>query len=324
MRPVKTVALAGLLCACAPSPDAATESRLLAARDRHDTAALRTHGWELWQRLATHWQDLVPADRVLGHSDRMFRPLRPFRDGTVTETETLPVMFSVAFDPSAAAHIRDHALASRAALGKLATFPAFPRSAIAVKLVWYPIHRDRVARIPIWDGEVIAGRNPDRTWRRTVAIDPAQFITRTLTTDAELAAARTIAHDPTLARGDLAVLLGMHVATKETPDWVWATFWWHDRADTGPYAAGRPALPGPAGHYLMDVAYSGDGSCMNPWLEARFPDGVHSNCLTCHQRAAFGATDYLPVTHGTLRADDPYFAGKLPTDFVWTLALEAR
>jgi hypothetical protein len=157
-----------------------------------------------------------------------------------------------------------------------------------------------------------------------VTVDPAQFITRPLATDAELAAARTIARDPTLGRGDLAILLGMHVATKETPDWVWATFWWHDHPGTGRFAAGRPPLEGPAAHYLMDVAYSGDASCMNPWLEARFVDGVHSNCLTCHQRAALGAADYLPVTHGTLARHDPYFAGKLATDFVWTLALEAR
>jgi hypothetical protein len=63
---------------------------------------------------------------------------------------------------------------------------------------------------------------------------------------------------------------------------------------------------------------------MNPWLEARFPNGVRSNCLACHRRAAFGATDYLPVTRGDLSLDDPYFAGKVATDFVWSLALEAR
>jgi hypothetical protein len=37
-----------------------------------------------------------------------------------------------------------------------------------------------------------------------------------------------------------------------------------------------------------------------------------------------GAADYLPVTHGRLAAEDPYFRGHLPTDFVWSIALEAR
>ena len=63
---------------------------------------------------------------------------------------------------------------------------------------------------------------------------------------------------------------------------------------------------------------------MNPWLEARFPGGLSSNCLTCHQRAAYGASDYLPVTHQTLAVGDPYFTGKTTTDFLWTLAFEAR
>jgi len=100
----------------------------------------------------------------------------------------------------------------------------------------------------------------------------------------------------------------MHVTTKEIPDWVWATYWWHDRPDDGRFGDGRPAtLAGAAGHYLMDVAYSAetprqpDGSppaCMNPWLEARFPGGLSSNCLTCHQRAAFGAPDYLHAAGG--------------------------
>jgi hypothetical protein len=74
----------------------------------------------------------------------------------------------------------------------------------------------------------------------------------------------------------------------------------------------------------MDATFTTDGACFNPWLEARFPDGLHSNCVTCHQRAVVGATDYLPVTRGRLRDDDPYFRGHPPTDFVWSIAFEAR
>ena len=403
---------------------------------------MRAHGWQLWSELQGRWQHFVRSDVVFGQRDRVFRPLRPFRNGETIEAETLPVMFAVAFDPTAAAHIQRYALGSRAVLRAIHAVPEFPRSAIALKLVWYPVHREGRTTLPIWDGDPVnpdARGNPDRTWRRTVTIEPLSagsakgaaggevnagsakgaageevnagsakgaageevnagsakgaageevkaageevkaagekrsaaretesaaretenaarehgnaagegrgaigsrvvpldaFLHHAIDSAEELAAARTVAHDPSLVLGDYVVLLGMHVTTKEIPDWVWATFWWHDRPDEGRFAEGRPAmLEGAASHYLMDVAYSAetpresDGTphaCMNPWLEARFPGGLHSNCLTCHQRAAFGAASFLPVTRRALAADDPYFAGKTTTDFLWTLALEAR
>jgi len=52
----------------------------------------------------------------------------------------------------------------------------------------------------------------------------------------------------------------------------------------------------------------GGYAVLQPWLEAHFPDGLQSNCVTCHQRAVVGAADYLPVTQGRLKSDDPYFA----------------
>jgi hypothetical protein len=344
---VASVVLALALAACGPrelhareAPSPADERALLAARDRGDLQAMRAHGWALWAALQPAWPGYASLDAVFDQPERGFRGLRPFRNGDAIEAETLPVMFTVAFDPTAAAHIRRHHLAARTALTTLRAVPDFPRSAIALKLVWYPLHRDRPATLPIWDGTPVrpdALGNPDRTWPRTITIDPRteldRFLHRTLA-PADLPSARRVAHDPTLTAGDPVILLGMHVTTKEIPDWVWATYWWHDRPDDGPLGADRPAaVPGAARHYLMDVAYSaatpladdhGPHACMNPWLEARFPSGLHSNCLTCHQRAAFGAGDYLPVTRALLSPADPYFAGKTTTDFLWSLALEAH
>jgi hypothetical protein len=74
----------------------------------------------------------------------------------------------------------------------------------------------------------------------------------------------------------------------------------------------------------MVVAFSAEAACMNPWLEARFQNGLHSNCVACHRRAVIGAIDYLPVTRGRLRDDDPYFTGHVATDFVWSIPFEAR
>lgn len=300
---------------------------------------MRAHGWDVWRDLQGRWQTFERADVVLGARDRIFRGQRPFRHGDVIEAETEPVMVTVAFDPSAAEHVRRHHLASSRHLRTLTEVPAFPRSAIVIKALWYPVHRDRPVSVPIWDGTPASpddAGNPPRAWPRRVTIDPRTggvraFLHRTLRDDDELAAARRVAHDPDLAAGDFLVLLAMHVTTKEIPDWVWATYWWHDRPDDGAFAAGRPpGLAGAARHYLMDVAYRADDVdgaphvCMNPWLEARFPGGLHSNCLTCHQRAAFGANVYLPITHALLEPDDPYFRGKTTTDFLWTLAFEAH
>lgn len=331
--------LAGILTlAVACSPPTTIQDQLLADRDRGDTAALRTHGWDLWARLsAGAWDHWAPTERMFqaaGVAPPKLRTPRPFRAGDEISFERLPVMFDVLFDPTSERHVARHSLAHKKTLDRMSEFPAFPPESIAVKLTWYAVKAHGITTMPIWDGEAAApGGNPDHTWSRTITVDPdgiagiplASFIYRDLDSDAEVANARLVAHDPSLQRGDHLALVAAHVTTKEIPDWTWQTYWWHDAPDRGPFGEDRPALiRGAAAHYLMDVTYSADRPCFNPWLEARFPDGQASNCVTCHQRAVVGAADYLPVTRGRLRDDDPYFQGHLQTDFLWSVAFEAR
>jgi hypothetical protein len=352
--------LAALAVAAACSPPATIQDTLLEHRDRGDVVAIRAHGWDLWQHLAggdhLGWEDWVATEQLFQHAPAArprLRPPRPFRHGDAIESETLPVMFDVLFDPHGARHITTHRLDQRAVLGALGELPPFPSDALAVKLTWYAVRAHGLTAMPIWDGEPAnADGNPDRTWSRAIAVDPdravipdgetadvelagrtvtarviplAAFLARDLDTEGELASARLATHDPTLARGDHVALVAAHVTTKEIPDWTWQTYWWHDAPEAGRFAADRPAtLRGPAAHYLMDATYSTETPCFNPWLEARFPDGLASNCITCHQRAVVGAADYLPVTRGRLAADDPYFRGHLATDFLWSVAFEAR
>jgi hypothetical protein len=92
------------------------------------------------------------------------------------------------------------------------------------------------------------------------------------------------------------ILIALHVATREQANWVWATFWWHDRPTLGPYAEGRPesVTQKPWDHYLSNVSYDMDEPrepdgqphiAFNPWLEGQLKDGTSSNCMTCHRRS---------------------------------------
>ncbi len=136
--------------------------------------------------------------------------------------------------------------------------------------------------------------------------------------------------------GDYILFLGFHVTTKEIDDWTWQTFWWHDRPNEGPYAAGRPdAVIGVWRNYLMAVANDEvtpkepDGSpliAFNPWLEGSFRAGTQSNCMNCHRRASYPKIPFLPVRRGApdLVSDPAYKPHRLQTDFLWTIVDKAR
>lgn len=140
-------------------------------------------------------------------------------------------------------------------------------------------------------------------------------------------------------------LVALHYTTKEIPNWVWATFWWHDKPTDGPFAKARPGetiVRGVWRNYLMAVSFDmdlpkeADGSphvAFNPWLEARFANGVNSNCMTCHQRAVWdpqipddagNAPPFLPITRGVASPDDPLFRTSTKVDFLWSLLFEGN
>lgn len=134
-----------------------------------------------------------------------------------------------------------------------------------------------------------------------------------------------------LRAGDYILFLGMHATSKEIDDWTWQTYWWHDRPNNGPYAAGRPhAVKGVWRNYVMATAddqvlpREPDGTPhigYNPWLEAHFPNGVLSNCMSCHHRASYPVMGFLPITRGLPDpANDPAFKPRrLQTDFLWSI-----
>ena len=64
----------------------------------------------------------------------------------------------------------------------------------------------------------------------------------------------------------------------------------------------------------------------NPVLEAGFRQGIVSNCMNCHNRAAFPPVNFLPVFRGDpdLQNDAAYAAGRLRTDFLWSIPFNAN
>lgn len=242
--------------------------------------------------------------------------------------------------------------------------PDFPNDAVAVKTIWRVASATKLTALPVWDPESNAphdrGNDPDLSnpgeWSRYVAVNtdpkvhyqgdhanirpvtgkmqqarvvPLSRLFHIKIAAETLAAAVQLAPHDTPQPGDYLILVGMHVTTKEIPNWVWATFWWHDRPDAGPFAAQRPSsVRGAWRNYLMNVSYDmetpreKDGSphvSFNPYLEAQKDGGIKSNCMTCHRLAAWPP---LPqeTTRGTIPDWDPRFAGKIKVDFLWTLS----
>jgi hypothetical protein len=256
--------------------------------------------------------------------------------------------------------------------------PLFPRQARVLKTVWWPVAADRPTPLPVWDPERNPKRRGGHEyidWQRVVAVDPLLTAHSPSTARIEFAGrafpnarrigldvlyhvvidgslAISIAHDRgarkasliTLGRdlraGDYLVLVAAHLASKDLPEWVWTTLWWHDRPNDGPFAADRPSnLSGIWRNYLVQVAFDAntpaapDGGphiSYNPWLEARFPDGkqgggTQSNCMACHRRASYPPVSFLPVTRGApdFTNDPAYGPERLRTSLLWSIALNA-
>lgn len=246
--------------------------------------------------------------------------------------------------------------------------PAFPPEAVVLKTTWWIVKKTGLTPMPIWDPvprKVNQPSMPHETWKRFVAIDPgrtdipldekkditfdgdlkkgahvvplAAFYNFALT-QAAVDSLRTLPNDVRGASdaqvGDYLVLAALHCTTKEIPDWVWATFWWHDKPNEGAFASNRTdQVFGVWKNYLMDTSYSSDipkesdntpHATLNPWLEARFPNGANSNCMACHQRSVWQPVNFLPITRGSLRPNDPFFLNRMKLDFLWSIGFESR
>lgn len=282
---------------------------------------------------------------------------------TSTVDTNANVVETVAYNPEAVCHTTQNklyktsVLSSYAKPGKIGSIPEFPVNAITTKPVYYIGEQvDNLIRVPSWQGPPSPNRNyPSSDWNSYVYVDVknGQAANKIAVpapdkpTPAQVAAATCNLNDfiyfkldSTAAKyfntqygkkkgvkaGALALLVAMHVTSKEISNWTWQTFWWTPNPEQPSFpsnataASLRPAeLKGAARHYAVATAYNmvwpnqplvggtnkgvKPNFAYNPYLEPGLGDiesaaymnqldtayhwGVQSNCMTCHALAFY-------------------------------------
>jgi len=206
------------------------------------------------------------------------------------------ILVSVAYNPAAAGHA---ALNKLFWASTLKTFlkdgyieiPNFPPSAITIKPVFKVIKKSSLKNglysFPVWTGpppQLQAYDEPD--WPDVVFVDTnnggkgngstakkdspptpettynlTDFIYNTITAE-EVGYLKAELGLSDVNPGDYAILVAMHVGSREMKRWTWQTFWWSANP-TAPFSPSsatissfQPAqLKGAPGHYAMAAAY---------------------------------------------------------------------
>jgi len=273
--------------------------------------------------------------------------------------------------------------------GGYGNIPPFPQKAITIKPSYFVGSKtDSLIQIPIWTGApatpavyganlwprcvyadvhnrqqpnkalvpaAIGQTNPDSIAAATCNLSDFIYFNVDSAMAAHMNASDSTEDGPTFAtRGSIAILVGMHVATKEINNWTWQSFYW-DPAPGTPLspssslaASVKPSqLRGAAAHYSLTTSYamvlpnqpitggSAAGATamvgFNPYLEAGlnpfkaggFPPGppyygVQTNCMSCHGRATVsGSLGYASDMYFSLT--DTMFKNQVQVDFAWSI-----
>lgn len=203
----------------------------------------------------------------------------------------------------------------------------------------------------------VEGQNGSGGWNSQIYIDTSDktcpFTQQSLSKDIELGDTVPLScfvaakvNDATVGIGSLKVvghsvsptyylvLVGLHVARKESSGWTWTTFWWTNRpsSDSAHFDGQNlllPMLPVQYGHFAMNSTVAQIGPVYNPYLEGpEGPGGAISNCAHCHSLAAVR----LNVPSGKVIDTDPdlglpsghppadYLSNSITTDSIWSVA----
>lgn len=196
--------------------------------------------------------------------------------------------------------LKQSVLNTYAKAGGIGAIPPFPSKAITTKPTYYIVEQsDGMVRLPVWPGppSKLEAFGPDR-WNNYVYVDmknqqqpnkPCVPVSRNTTSPDSIANATVnlndfihFSLDEQMANhinrsdstegvsgkhrakaGEVAILICMHVATKEISNWTWQTYNWAPNPNdpqapsSGAIASLRPSqLQGAASHYAMSAAYA--------------------------------------------------------------------
>ncbi len=259
-----------------------------------------THAWQIWSGLTAD----TGIKTSNGHSVRVFESWRTPQQiqaeenlteenlfpltvphqlghGTTTDDDSQLAGF-VKYSPGAEKHVVKQGLFNQGVAESLITSGAsqiigFPTNSIMIKPVFLPVKLGDASKntINVWQGPP---KDTIRAWGSNVWPNS----TITIVKDAKDADGKTkfaisdfinFKVDETFTTGggfanfkpgDHAVLVGMHVMTKETTRWTWQSFWWSQYPDKPHFPSSElhasyrsnVALDGAANHYAMTAAYS--------------------------------------------------------------------
>lgn len=210
---------------------------------------------------------------------------------------------TVSYDPNAACYATNNQILKRSVVekyrvkGGIGSIPKFPQKAVTIKPTYFVgEQKDGLIRIPVWPGPPSTPQaSPFTSWNAIVYADvnnkqqPNKKVIPADTSDTDPAriaaatcnlsdfinfridsamAAYMNASDSTegltnAQAGQVAILVAMHVTTKEISNWTWQSYYWDPNPDM-PYAPSsklaaklKPALlRGAASHYSATSAYA--------------------------------------------------------------------
>jgi hypothetical protein len=256
---------------------------------------------------------------------------------------------SVFFNRIAYRHIRTKELYASATTKKLQIvenrrdIPEFPSGSRVVKTFWRPVPDGGSVNVGVWKWNLVPTTAVwwyETKWSHQpvcVEVNPSSdshclkasdYFYTTKTTQKNGPGFSCIVANPDLScpalpPGQTLILIGVHLASKEKPDWFWATFWWqgvHRQDGSSPQTASwtcdnaqRPPelATGVWSNYSMDVRTSFEdpkpqvdakdiANCgsppiigrneqlqatYNPFVEGVKLKGRKSSCIDCHSRA---------------------------------------
>ncbi len=199
-------------------------------------------------------------------------------------------------------------------------------------------------QILLWDGTNKNQKptNPYNYTAKVVGLDSFYHFTLTADDIAAINASNTnqkiniiintTTGEATPEAGDYAVLIGMHVTTKEIDDWTWQTFWWTPDPNANPLSRDQTKevegiwkqfAMSPAYYMVEPPASKSPGQDLvgyNPYLELDLaPIGQRSNCMSCHRAATWPGLSYNGHFNGSVNPAGPEFANQLKLDFLWSI-----